>query len=166
MNVDKIKLIINDMHLYNNKIESLIKTTIWVISWMGGVLTITKSCDGIASAYFLFSLSLLMEFADKIKGEKEYAANVLHAIFCILSALLLVLSFGMLITIKISTDFLYAISIILTAYMCVDCVLMWFIPNLSITKTDLDSNGDSGKSNEVECFNNNLTEGALGKIEQ
>ena len=64
--VEKNKKIINEIHLYNNKIEMLIKLIILIISWMGGVLVLKDSKEGLGSAYFIFTLSLLMEVIPQI----------------------------------------------------------------------------------------------------
>lgn len=56
----RLKENLDEMHLYINKSEMLIKDTIWAISWIGGICAINETTDkqALASAYLVFSLSL------------------------------------------------------------------------------------------------------------
>lgn len=49
----RLKDNLDEMHLYINKSEMLIKDTIWAISWIGGICAINKTTDkqALASAY-------------------------------------------------------------------------------------------------------------------
>ena len=159
---EKVKSILYDVHLYHNKLESMIKTVIWVISWVGGILTINDSNIGTASAYFLFSLALLMEFAEKIKRKKERVAIIFHAVFCIINATLLIMAFCVFVLDSVRIDIMFRLSIFLVIYIVVDCILVWIIPENLPKPTE--SNDKKQRKETIESFNESLTSGLLGNI--
>ena len=80
--MEQAKKILSDFHLYSDKQEYIIKLGIWWLSWGGGINVLQNKTEGIASAFFVFSLSLLMEFAQKIKYKEEDVSGILHTLFC------------------------------------------------------------------------------------
>lgn len=59
-------------HLYNSKSEALFKTAVLSISWVGGFWNTVS-----ATAYYLFSISVVMEYVVQLVTAKELAPKVL-----------------------------------------------------------------------------------------
>lgn len=65
----------NNIHLYPTKAEALLKTALITISWIGGIppsSNISTVNTEIASAFYLFSLALIMEYIVKLVTEKNF----------------------------------------------------------------------------------------------
>ena len=75
--MEKLKKTVSEIHLYENKIESLIKVVIWIISWIGGILVLLgdENKEVLGSAYFIYMLSLLMEFVPKYMIRHNFGVN-------------------------------------------------------------------------------------------
>ena len=69
-------------YLYTDDLESVIKTCIWIFSAIGGIWT-QQFADAQArgGAFFIFALSLMMEFAPKLKEKFGVVARIVHLIF-------------------------------------------------------------------------------------
>ena len=80
-------------YLYTDDLESVIKTCIWIFSAIGGIWT-QQFADAQArgGAFFIFALSLMMEFAPKLKEKFGVVARIVHLIF--LTAIIVILSFS------------------------------------------------------------------------
>lgn len=77
--------IIQDIYLYPyySKEESIIRCGVWIASWIVGIVFHQVSdLRGLGGAYFIFSLSLLLEFVPVSKMNK--LARSFHGLFCVL----------------------------------------------------------------------------------
>lgn len=157
---------LSEIHLYNGKLEYFIKLIIWAVCWIGGVGILRNSTDGVGSAYFIFSLALLMEFAPRIQEKKELASKIAHSVFCFASGTMLILATLMLLSAEYnnqSHNIMYAISLIIMVYMLIDCIILWISKESDDIPTKPNSIGQNS-NNQIQKFNQNLTTGKLGNI--
>ena len=77
-----MKKVIFELHLYNDVMGYLVRLGIWWVSWIGGVAVLYGEQEGISSAFLLFSLAMLMEFAPKIQDKQHTVSRVIHGLFC------------------------------------------------------------------------------------
>ena len=179
----ELSRIMHETHLYKSKIESLIKTSIWLVSWIGGIAITIYSTDkrAIASAYLLFSLSLLMEFGQKIKEKKQIVSRLIDCVFCVSGVTLIVLSFACLLGDNLIDkgllndfyDIMFVITICQMVFMVLDFICLWVSPddnpetpppddNCSSPNRELPPQSDDGDARKCECAdasndNDNLT---------
>lgn len=172
--MDKQNIAWHELHLYNDKVEMGVKTLIWIASWIGGIFVFINkeySYKMLGSAYFFFSLSILMEFLPRIKEKNEYIGRISHTIFCMFSILNLFMSIALLLDFepnKLYINIMFIFSLMTVIYMIFDLVAIWILkstrenskakkePNLQIQQ----------KSIKVQCFRTNLSKGNLGNIEK
>lgn len=165
--MEKIKKIISEIHLYNNKIEALIKVIIWIISWIGGIFVLldTENKEVLCSAYFIYMLSLLMEFVPKIHRMKEFGSRIIHSIFCFIMAIIFLLAVGVLFGVSLPEtgyDIMLNLTTVVIVYMAIDVFVLWLEPEnkpLDIKSNDIDSIFESR-----ETFSERLSNGNLGDI--
>lgn len=124
----RLKDNLDEMHLYINKSEMLIKDTIWAISWIGGICAINKTTDkqALASAYLVFSLSLIMEFGRKIKDKKHWFSRVVDGVFCLAIICILLMATAALMGVQLCGNddkVMFNISIGIMIYMLIDFLL-------------------------------------------
>lgn len=84
---------IKELNLYphESKTENLIRGAIWIASWVVGIaVNQTNDPRALGGTFFIFSLTLLCEFAPRSK--KPLIAQMIHAIFCFLAFMLFLLS--------------------------------------------------------------------------
>lgn len=162
----KVKKIIIEVHLYTNKVEALIKTVIWIISWIGGILVLLNTTDKnvLGSAYFIYTLSLLMEFVPKIYGKTESWSRFLHTVFCFTISIVLVLASAILFGATLPNGF-FTLMLVLTclviAYMVIDTFTLWM--GLDQGVKNIEEKNDS--KNLIESkFEEMLIRGNLGNI--
>ena len=167
--MEKAKAVLKEIHLYTNKVEMFIKLCIWIISWMGGILSIydSKTKEGVASAYFIFSLSLLMEFASKI-GEKElFISKIVHTIFCSFITGVFFISGAILLGRELGNGwytFLFYLTVVIIVCMVIDCVILWLSKEEEMqVKND---SSDTMAENKVKVFEEKLKNGNLGSLEK
>lgn len=93
----KIWEFISDMHLYDTRMEALFKVAVIVVSWYGGV-QMAKQPDEtfapVAASLFLFSLSLIMEYAVRLVVKKKIATRILPFLIFALSLYCAAVAFG------------------------------------------------------------------------
>lgn len=143
-------VIYDEFHLYSNKIESMIKNTIWIILWIASVYSIVKSFENnleenasvIATSYFMFSLSLMMEFYDRIISPKvKTLSRLFHGLFAILLIATFIFSSIIMFTpiknINI-LDALFYISITINAFLFLDILLCLFLKSVPESNTEYD----------------------------
>lgn len=166
--MEKTKKIVSEIHLYENKIEALIKVLIWIISCIGGIVVLLgeKNKEVLGSAYFIYTLSLLMEFAPKIYGKTEFWSKFLHTLFCFAMSIVCLLSLGTLLGVSLS-DTNYEIMLLLIffiiAYMVIDLFILWLEPDSSLMNYK-DSHICEEMDKQQLMFSQRLTEGNLGNI--
>ena len=83
----KILEIIQQIHLYDGKGESLFKTLGLWVSWVGGVYN-----QDFAAAYFLFSCTIIMEYAVQLVITRRFIPKILPFILIISNAISFILS--------------------------------------------------------------------------
>lgn len=169
----KFNRILNEIHLYSNKLEMLIKVGIWIISWIGGIRVLQEASqkETLGSAYFIFTLSLLMEFAPKIMGKKEFWSKVAHTIFCLSILLTFFMAVGLLLGGAPSDKYyiaMYNQSKFALAYMIIDFLILWLSSEDMITKQDVSQSTKRevlGSCEQV-VFEDKLFNGNLGSIDK
>lgn len=169
MDLQRLNRVFDEVHLYENKIESFLRVLGWVASWAGGILSIVINSKTLfSSAYFIFSISLLMEFAPRIDKIKYKLGRIIYTLFCFSIAIIWIISVISLLT-GIDDNYvlniiMFIISICVLVYMIIDCAILWLFGFEK--KTDVPSkNSNSNISEKAEvCFNKNLSSGQLGSI--
>lgn len=174
-----MRKIINDLHLYKNKMEMIIKVLAWGISWIGGIVAVlnVQEKNPLNSAYFIFALSLLIEFAPMIKEKQEFISRIAHTLFCGLMLVLLFMATVPLIANKTLEskyyNVMFGITVAILVYMVVDLIVLWvspenidFVPNASVINTeDLEDYKEDNRNLACkEEFQNKLRGGNLGDI--
>lgn len=102
MTVDQKKLAartVRDLYLYpyRSKEENALRGAAWMASWLIGIaVQQSASSQVLGGAYFIFSLSLLLEFVPE--SRQRPIARYVHGFFCVLLFIMLLgallLSFG------------------------------------------------------------------------
>lgn len=164
----RLKDDLDEMHLYINKSEMLIKDTIWAISWIGGICAINKTTDkqALASAYLVFSLSLIMEFGRKIKDKKHWFSRVVDGVFCLAIICILLMATATLMGVQLCGNddkVMFNISIGIMIYMLIDFLVVWIEPDIKIPDKK-EENKDMKIDDKVDLFEKNLYSGCLGDI--
>lgn len=116
----------SNYYLYTDDLESVIKTCIWWVSAIGGIWT-QQFADARArgGAFFIFALSLMMEFAPKLKEKSGFVARAVHLVFLIAIIVILSLSFAFLFGAKLPDkcdDLLTLLLIVVIAFISVNCI--------------------------------------------
>lgn len=164
--MEKIKKIITEVHLYTNKIEALIKTVIWIISWIGGILVLLDTTDKnvLGSAYFIYTLSLLMEFVPKIYGKTEPWSRFLHTTFCFTIAIVCVLAVAILFGATLSNGFftlMFVFTCFVIVYMIIDTFVLWMELDQGVRNVEEKNNSNGLVESKFEEM---LIKGNLGNI--
>lgn len=158
-----------DFHLYNSKIEYLIKLVIWIISWIGGIYVTRFEIDGTNSTFFVFSLSLLMEFAPQILDKKRLATRIVHSVFCfMIVAILLLSSLGLFANEYNITYYcvMFVLSCAIEIFMIADCVMLWVGQPESNTPNNPPTNESADITIMLKKFEENSKTGNLGNLKQ
>ena len=79
--------IIYELHLYESKGESLFKTFAFAISWGVGLYW-----QSLPVSYYLFSITIIMEFLFKLICQKKFLPKVLPFLFVISNLFVFILS--------------------------------------------------------------------------
>lgn len=168
--MEKIRDFFDDVHLYKNKIEYLVKITIWWISWIGGINATSSHIDGLSGACFIFALSLLMEFGAQIVKKHMLLSRILHTTYCLAVVAILLLSATNLFASNCDTDYsmiLYNISLGVMIYMSIDVFVLWISPGDNSTENEK-SNVDEEKLKMIEetlkVFEEKLNAGNIGNV--
>lgn len=161
---------IAEMHLYKNKIEALIKVLIWIVSWIGGILVLfkTENKTVLGSAYFIYTLSLLMEFVPRIYEKKEFLSRLVHTMLCFVLSVVCAFSISILLGVSLS-DIYYMVMFILIVFVIVFMVIDTFVLWIKQDKTDMsveNKEPDKKECDEKRKFEELLLEGNLGNIKE
>lgn len=164
-----VKNIIDDIHLYTNKDELVVKDLIWLLSWVAGIqAVVTKGStdnQSLSSAYLIFSLSLLMEFCMKIKDKKYFISRIIHTLFCFAIIAIFILSAGSLFgaeLMKNSGNIMYNLSVGIIVFIGVDWCIA-FVEN-DITRVDNNQELNDESNMNLDAFQKKLYSGSLGNI--
>ena len=153
--MERFRKTISEIHLYENKIESLIKVVIWIMSWIGGILVLlgAENKEVLGSAYFIYMLSLLMEFVPKIYGKTQFWSKLLHTLLCFVMSIVCLLSVGILFGVALP-DFGYTVMSVLTiiviAYMVIDSFVLWLEPENSLVDVKKNNSDREPDSQELK----------------
>lgn len=79
-------------HLYNSKGEALFKAAVISISWVGGFYSKVSS-----TAYYLFSIAIVMEYAVQLVSAKEFAPKAVPAVLVLSNVAVFIVATGQLI---------------------------------------------------------------------
>lgn len=165
---NKIASIITDTHLYADKIEYLIRLAIWYLSWIGGVVVLQGKTNGVSSAYFVLSISFLLEFVPQIKNKRELCSRIAHTVFCTIMLFIFVASgitlFNNNYDLTLHT-YMYTASRVLMTYMSIDCFLLW-CSGESHPSPALQPNELPDKDEVIHIFKARLQQGSLGDISE
>lgn len=165
-------LILEEVHLYSDKGELLVKDIIWLISWIGGIYVVRDATDKrtLASAYLIFSLSMLMEFGMKIKEKEHYISRIIHVIFCALLGCILLLSIVSLCGGSAFIDdysVMYNCSKWIMIFIVLDWIIAWIVRPVSEDELYLNTKmleSDGVMNEEKNKFQDKLLYGNLGSI--
>lgn len=116
----------SNYYLYTDDLESVIKTCIWLFSAIGGIWT-QQFADARArgGAFFIFALSLMMEFAPKLKEKSGFIARTVHLVFLIAIIVILSFSFALLFGATLPNKYntlLSLLLIVVIAFISVNCI--------------------------------------------
>ena len=166
--MNKFKQTLYELHLYKGKIEYLIKFLIWVACWIIGICVARSNADNIGSAYFVFALALLMEFAFQIKEKKALVSRIFHTLFCFAMVAILIISVLSIFLSQYNETYdsiMFPLSICLMVYMAIDCLILW-IGRDEEDKDALENNSSADELAKIllEKFNENLNGGNLGNL--
>lgn len=166
--MERLKDSLDEMHLYVNKSELLIKDIIWAISWIGGIYAINTTTDkqALASAYLIFSLSLLMEFGGKVKEKEHWFSRVVDGIFCLAIICILLMAITALVGAPLCDkhyNVMFYISTGIMIFVLIDFLITWIEPD--IKQSDDKEKKDSMKiDDKAYIFKEKLYSGCLGDI--
>ena len=163
-----IKVNFDEMHLYANKSELLVKDIIWAISWIGGIYAINKTTDmqALASAYLVFSLSLLMEFGGKIKDKKHWGSRIVDGVFCFSIIWILLMAITALVGAPLCENhynIMFDISEGIMMFILIDFFVTWIGPD--VKRTDVkEEEKNLQVDDKVNVFIKKMYSGCLGDI--
>lgn len=120
--LDKIVICINTFHLYTTKSEALFKAAIIAISWSGGVWK-----QDTPLAYYLFSISIIMEYAIQLVKAKKIIPKLLPIVLIISNLVVLVLSTNQILYNSDTYDFQYWIELITIIIIGADAIITLLI---------------------------------------
>ena len=108
------------LYPYRTKGENVLRGIAWMASWLVGIVVQqTTSSQVLGGAYFIFALSLLLEFIPE--NRTRPISRIVHCLFCILPFFMLlgalVLSFGNSSTEEGTSNRFYSVLVILPPYM-------------------------------------------------
>ncbi len=166
--VHRGKSLIQEIHLYPNKIEALIKDSIWIISWIGGILILQDVADkrALGGSYFIFSLSLLMEFVPQIRGKSYFRSRFLHTLFCSSILIMMFMAVSLLVGIKGSNrhfNIMFGLSVAVMGYIALNFIILWLgkedeSENISVNTVN------SSDDLSIQKIQESLDSGKLGHI--
>ena len=165
-----IKENLDEIHLYPDKGELLIKDIIWAISWIGGIYTIHETTDkqSLSSAYLIFSLSLLMEFGGKIKEKQHWISRIIDGIFCLSVVSILLMAIASLFGAAVSPvhyEIMFIISFGIMIFIMIDFWITWIGPAVEPVKA-MEKNENKQLDDETVLFSEKLLKGHLGDIDK
>ncbi len=164
--MEKIKQILQELFLYTNKIEMAIKISIWIISWIGGILVLQNEeiNNTLGCAYFIFSLSLLMEFVPQIGNKRHFGSKLIHTLFCICILIDLFMSINLLLGgngDETYYNIMFLVSKIIIIYMAINFIILWLF---GAYKAEIEIDLNHTFENEQKIFEEKLTHGYLGSV--
>lgn len=161
----------HEIIFYPNKTESVIKISIVIASWLGGILVLKleKVTEGIGSAYFLFSLSVLMEFVEKCRNKNNGLARFLLSIFIALALGILGFAFLLILGAPLSPNninTMFRLSEVITICLLVNLFIAWNTKELDLHNQPTSQSADPQSETERQMFLTNLEGGVLGRIKK
>ena len=172
--MNKILDCLSEIHLYDNKIEYIIRGAIWALSWLLGIYLswpdqISADYDfrALSCACLVFSLSFLTEFVIKLLTRpKCFISRLICGLFCLTIIGLSIISMSAIISkpiCKNSHYIMYTLSKAIIGYMVIDflvlCVLQKNTRDNYIAKSSIEE-ADKAKEKFIE----NIKDGKMGSI--
>lgn len=171
--MEKIKKFCIELLFYSDKRESVVKLTIMLISWALSIAVARHmgKTDSMGSAYFLFSLSILMEYVEKCLKKTNVLARFVLSLFILFTVINLILGVVLILIPNLPqklTNLMFFITVGTVIFWGVNILIAFNIydndsASMEICKSDGVSVLDS-ESKEVELFISKLNNGALGSI--
>lgn len=165
--MDKFLSILDETHLYENKVEILLRWIFWSFSWTVGINSVHSASDkkAVASAYFIFAVSIMMEFIVRCAHKQTLAGRLISFFFMLSTGIMLLLSASALVgnpVFSASYDVMYFILLGVVFYITFDFASVWLLtdketrqPVNVVQKTD---------NQEANTFNEKLHTGRLGNV--
>lgn len=157
--------VITDVHIYDGKLEYFIKLVIWWVCWLGGIKVLWGESEGVSSAFFVFSLSQLMEFAPKLLNKRYFVSKLSHGLFCVSITVVFLISMSLLFDKAYDADchsIMNVLSLVSLAYMSID----WFILLLSREQDKVNGPTSSEEAVLANKFEESLHSGSLGNVKK
>lgn len=159
---------IRDCHFYSEKKETIIKDIIWIIAAVGGIIVpfCFNKNTSMGAAYFLFSLSILMEFVPKISISNSLTGRVFHGLFCSLAIIKFILSIIMVLAqTNLFSVFLFIVCLITILFLLFDIGVALFAPNDTFENQSNDLDVNNLIQEQISVFLENFQKGNLGSLE-
>ncbi|MFI3165673.1 MAG: hypothetical protein R3Y45_05265 [Bacillota bacterium] len=163
---------LQELYLYNDKVSAFIHFIAYAISWILGIVIFhIKAEYNFAGSYLIFALSLLTEFIPQLSNIKGKIASLIHMLFCLIIAFILV--FSILLLSDLLTEhllitlyhYLFIASIIVITYILLNLILITVFPPIDKNITKHYPSKDSQYYSMVEeAFVKNLHNGHLGNV--
>lgn len=168
LDVKKTRVDLFELHVFQDKQKYLIKLIFWIFSWVGGIYVLNDKSDGVGSAYLLFSLSLLLDFAPLVTNKNSgFVIRLIHVILFFIVFGVFFLSAIILFT-GVYKTIIHRIMFILTIIIMVFVFIDFFILSCSQGKNNSHQINDGSNHNNYEAeiteFNKCLYNGNLGSI--
>ena len=133
-------------HLYTSKAEALFKACIISVSWVGAFWN-----DVNATAYYLFSIAIIMEYAVQLIKSEEFIPKILPCILTISNVFVALISSGQLFSNETETYWIQCrIEMITMLIVWLDTVIILLIEKPKEYKIE-DALGQCGTASYREC---------------
>lgn len=160
---NKLVLYAQEFHLYTSKSEIMLRLIVWGLSWVFGILSlfIKDKIQDSGYSFFIFSLTVLLEFAPQIHSKKRLFGRIIHVIFCLsMIFLLFISSISIFTTFKDETWYylMLVISVLPILYLVIGFLALW-----------LNGDGEEQPSSDydqelIKIYMRNSKQGALGNV--
>ena len=160
--------LIKELHFYSEKKETIIKDIIWITAASGGIIVpfFFDSNASMGAAYFLFSLSLLVEFVPKISNVDSLGGRLFRGTFCAFQIVIFIFSIIMILgKTNLFSYFLLVLCIFIIFFLILDMGIALFAPNNKFEDQPSESNTVNATPMEIKIFLENLKKGSLGEVE-
>ncbi len=128
------------LHLYTSKGEALFKATVLAVSWGGGVWH-----QNTAAAYYLFSISIIMEYAIQLVRAKQFIPKLLPMFLIVSDIIVLVIATGQVIQRDTGIyPFQFYVEVVTLAVIGIDAVMTLLIEPPESYKIEANISGRGG----------------------
>ncbi|MCM1364645.1 MAG: hypothetical protein NC122_05015 [Faecalibacterium sp.] len=158
--VKKILRKILNCHIYDDKIETAIKVIVFILTGIVGVVIVSNTEDkrALGGAYFIYTLSLLVEIVPKVASKKDNLARIFLVIFIIIVLIEFFLSFFMIFGTTPSKSFCKGMIVLIWI------IIGWLFLDLIVCFIEPVNIDESNDGELINVFNERLLAGNLGDI--